>query len=243
LPRISPIYGLVIRSSGPQGSTKDVEEVGHVPTPAFEDLVGEKNSLRELIKFLPDLSRDLGRYAIDTPRSRSDYRVEHVVPVPFDPKAATAVTHKWILHAAWSDADRETLLGKFAVDPQFANRLVILRHHGGRSAQLTLTQQSTEVLGLRWPNMRDSLDHESIMYAELHDKHEIVDLYLIGYQLSMLARYFPDLWINSLESQCRASKIIERAIDVIVRKFPILVLSTLTRGGMLISTHRPTYYD
>ena len=89
-----------------------------------------------------------------------------------------------------------------------------------------------------WPNCRETMSHDTIFYAEDYDTLEIADGFLASYQLSMLSRYFPDLWVACLESQCKAAKLIERAVDILLKKFPILALSLLVPEGVVVSTHR-----
>jgi hypothetical protein len=93
-------------------------------------------------------------------------------------------------------------------------------------------------LEIRWPTSRETMDHQSIAYAEEIDTHEFVDGFVVAYQLSMLSRYFPDLWVACVESHCKAAKLIEQAVSLLIKKSPILALSMLTPGGITISTHR-----
>ena len=54
----------------------------------------------------------------------------------------------------------------------------------------------------------------------------------------MLSRYFPDIWIACIESQCKAAKLIERAVDIVIKKLPILALSFISFEDVVISTHK-----
>ena len=95
-----------------------------------------------------------------------------------------------------------------------------------------------EPIQFQFPDSREAMDHSTISYADHVEMFEIVDLYLVAYQLSMLSRYFPDLWVKCIESQCLSAKLISRATEIIGRKFPILCLSLLNGEKTVISTHR-----
>jgi hypothetical protein len=82
------------------------------------------------------------------------------------------------------------------------------------------------------------MNHDTISYATSPGAHELTDLYLVAFQLSMLARYYPDIWVSCIESQGRCSKLIERSVDLIIKKLPILALSLLGPEEVVISTHR-----
>ena len=54
----------------------------------------------------------------------------------------------------------------------------------------------------------------------------------------MLSRYYPDIWVSAVESRCIAAKLLERAVDIAIKKFPILTLSIISGEETIISTHR-----
>ena len=110
------------------------------------------------------------------------------------------------------------------------------------AAIVTVQWTGTEAALFKWPSARETMNCETISYAADVDTHELVDLYLVAYQLSMLSRYFPDLWISCVESQCKAAKLVERAIDIIIQKLPVLALSMFSNDGLTISTHRAPWH-
>jgi hypothetical protein len=134
-------------------------------------------------------------------------------------------------------------LEEFSVTPRFADALKFDGPDNGRSGIVSIQFKEGEEIGFRWPNSRDTMNHDSISYAGMPETHEIVDLYLVAYQLSMLSRYFPDIWVRCIESQCRAAKLIERATGIIARKLPILTLSMLSGEETVVSTHREPWKD
>jgi hypothetical protein len=103
---------------------------------------------------------------------------------------------------------------------------------------VTVDVISDQSMNFHWPEGRETMDHFTVSYAGHVETLEIVDLYLVAYQLSMLSRYFPDIWVRCIESQCLSAKLISRATEIIGRKFPILCLSILNNEKTVISTFR-----
>lgn len=74
------------------------------------------------------------------------------------------------------------------------------------------------------------------------DIPEVADMFLISYALSILSRYYPDVWVSFLESHCKGAKLIERIVRVITLKLPVLILNQLSGRLYIISNHRPFWY-
>jgi hypothetical protein len=87
------------------------------------------------------------------------------------------------------------------------------------------------------------LNNETILYAEIIDTHEFVDGYRAAFGLSMLSRYYPDLWVRCLESHCIAAKAIEHFVFVMIKKFPIMALGHLANDDIVISNHMPPWFQ
>jgi hypothetical protein len=97
-------------------------------------------------------------------------------------------------------------------------------------------------LHFQYPSIRENINNEQVALAFDVDTLEVVDAYLVGYALSMLARYYPDYWIGCLDSHCKAAKVIERLVFVLIRKFPVMALKLLASDDIVISTHRPPWH-
>src|ERR1700722_2684041 len=232
LPTVVGMHAVTSRAAAaPTGATiRSLGGVGQSTVPTIGSLVGVKRSILDLIKYLPDLSGHLYRYGIEAPRSRSGHTID---------VSNSHTLHTWFLHWAGSIAVREALLEEFEVDPNCGLNFTIHRDDATLGAFEKLTWAPPAPLpSFSWPSCRETLNHDAITYLNMQDGHEIVDLYIIAYQLSMVARYYPDLWISCIESQCKAAKLIEGAVDLIMKKLPILALSILSPAGLTISTHR-----
>jgi hypothetical protein len=109
---------------------------------------------------------------------------------------------------------------------------------GDRVWKVSFVYNTPGEASFKWPTSRETAHHDSISYAAEIDTHEVVDCFILAYQLSMLSRYYPDLWISCLESRCKAAKIIERTVDLLISKAPVMMLSLIWAGGITISTHQ-----
>lgn len=47
---------------------------------------------------------------------------------------------------------------------------------------------------------------ERVLFPDRLMNYEMVDAFLLSYQLSMLSRYFPDLWLACLDSHSKAAR-------------------------------------
>lgn len=234
LPAKGPVFAAVKRSYG-STNTISMQTVGEYRVPAIDTLAGTKKTLLELLKYLPDLNSDLQRFGIKTVQSRSTHEVQH--------NTTGETTHTWRIHGCRSETELETLLENFAVSPRLSDALDFQGPENATTGIVTLRFKPLHDFGIRWPSSRDTMNHDTISYADMPETHEIIDLYLVAYQLSMLSRYFPDIWVSCIESQCRAAKLIERATDIITKKLPILTLSMLCNEEIVISTHREPWKE
>jgi hypothetical protein len=196
----------------------------------FDEIVGKKHTAASLLRYLPDLHTELDRYGIPVLRSRTTHEV--IV------KRDNTHLHTWRIHGIAPSADRENFLEKFKFDPRLVEKVIFDAGDGSIGGILRVELPPLLDLKMEWPTCRDTMHHDTISYGEDTSYKEIIEMYLLSFQLSMLARYFPDLWISCIESQCRAAKLIEGCIGVVRRKFPILCLSELSSMGLVISTHR-----
>jgi len=146
--------------------------------------------------------------------------------------------HQWRVHGCRTTGERDALLNKFKINAKDSDRVTWTGLEDNfLSGIITIALDNIGRTEFSWPTSRDNMNHDSISYANIEDTHEIVDLYLLSYQLSMLSRYFPDIWVSCIESQCKAAKLIERTVSLIVKKLPILTLTMLAGEETVISTH------
>jgi hypothetical protein len=234
LPDQEPVYAHHERRAGGfvQRSTRLVGGNTRKPLSAISKT---KWTLLDLLAVFPDLDSDLRKCGVKKIRSRSTmYVLEN---------EDNLLTYRWIIHGCGSKEELETLLKKFTVLTNPEKKLTISITPDGVGAEILLVSMPKEELQFEWPNVRETVEHYNVSYADDAELFEVVELYLVAYQLSMLSRYFPDLWVRCIESQCLAAKLISRATEVIGRKFPILCLSILNKRKTVISSYRQPELD
>ncbi len=206
--------------------------VGQQFASSFDRLQGKKFNIIDLMSLLPDLQHDLSRSNISSPHTRSTLSVE------VDTDKNTHFT--WALHDCGSIERKQKILNNFEFRSDYAQLVNIIDTHNdtGQIIKISTPYSSFNEITFRFPDARETMSHESIMFHQNIDRLEIVDFYLLIYQLSMLSRYFPDIWVKCIESQCLAAKLIEHTINLIIKKFPILALSALYDTEVIITTHR-----
>lgn len=195
-----------------------------------EEISERKYSCIDLVKHLPDLCYDLARYGVSFPFSRVDHRVEA--------SRKNGVKSRWVLHGASSVDAMNAILDQFSAGGGWHEGFSAELSDGAAGCIVNYAHLYDEVPLITWPATRETLANEFIAYSTELDTSEFVDSYILSFQLSMLSRYFPDLWISCLESHCRSAQVIEAAVNVIRNKAPMLALSKMTFGGLVVSNHK-----
>lgn len=231
LPERGNVYANIRKSQG-QGETASVNYLpaGGYNVPSYQSIQGQKFSILSLLKYLPDLDSELLRFGLATSRSRTTHEISAA--------ADGEVVHTWRIHGCRTSEERDELLSKFSVVPRYSDALSCIGTDDTTGGIVRLAFRTPAAIGFTWPPCRETLSHDTISYADAPETHEVVDLYLVAYQLSMLSRYYPDIWVSFIESHCKGAKLVERATELLIKKLPILVLSMLSTEETVISTHR-----
>ena len=195
----------------------------------FGSITNKRRILLDLLALFPDLDLDLQKCGVRKIRARSILKIS---------EDAERVRYSWSFSGCENAQDLESILENFALEPRFIDCIRFDGVPDGSSGLVFVEFTRGTPIRFQWPDSREAMDHSTISYADQVEMFEIVDLYLVAYQLSMLSRYFPDLWVKCIESQCLSAKFISRATEIIGRKFPILCLSLLNGEKTVISTHR-----
>lgn len=243
LPTHVPLYSQVSFQRGRMTNTRR-EQAGteNCATPA--ELVTRSWTLLDLLLYLPDLRNNLLRYQESCPCSRMSYTITVKLDSAGRPREQD---HYWRIHGADSHDDLLHILNQFRVPACNAGSFNCDIHAGASSCTVTFHRKADDV-GLpgkplfQYPSMRVDMNQESYAFAKQLDTPEFVDAYLCAFGLSMLARYFPDIWITCLDSHCRATKIIERLVDILIEKAPLTAASVLANEDLVISTQRPPWF-
>lgn len=235
LPTSSPVYGIVAKQNASGAVSVNRVRVGSDAHMDSQTIIGYKSSILELLKHLPDLNTSLLSCGVSVPSSRLDYRI-------VTDAAGQNRTCEWRIHEAGSAQDLQIILNQFSLPENLQDKFTKKISENGKSCIASLTLDGNASL-FSYPSYRETINNESIMYGDKQlDTPEIVDAYLAAYGLSMLSRYFPDIWVSCLESHCRAAKLIERLVFVLIKKAPVMTLGLMRSDDFVVSTHRAPWH-
>ncbi|MCA3357294.1 MAG: hypothetical protein ING02_04820 [Roseomonas sp.] len=234
LPNRQSVYAIFERTMG-GFLARGMHAVGGSTLAPISSISDKRWSLLNLLSLFPDLDSDLRKCGVEKIRSRTSLTVSE--------NDEEQMAYVWRIHGCENKQDLEILLKKFAVQPGFENLRNFTPYPSGLGGELRVNFQRGDHITFEWPDVRETLEHSTISYADHVEMFEIVELYLVAYQLSMLSRYFPDLWVYCIESQCLSAKLISRATEIIGRKFPILCLSILNDEKTVISIYRQPWLE
>lgn len=214
-----------------QGSRRNMEYVGNFQIPEFSDLKGTKKDLMFLLTRLPDLYSDLVRYGVNVDSARGELRVyrDEVIKQEYN---------EFTFHSSPSPEGFLRVIENFTCE--YGVNFEYGFFDGGKSGFISTRKDKHWTFS--FPDSRTTMDHKTIYYAEPLATPEVVDLFLVSYALSMLSRYFPDIWVSFLESHCKGAKLVERIVRVLTLKMPNLMLNQITGSELVISNHRPPWH-
>lgn len=208
-----------------------LDVVGGTSRVKYSEISGTKSPLLGYLMFLPDLVGELRRYGVAPVSSRFDH--EAIIQ-----KNGTR-KESWYIHGAGAPQNLEMLLDAFKAPARNIHAFSASLEDGVSGGIVSFVwDKKDEPVMFQFPSSRVALSFDNVCYADDVQTHEFVDMYVASFGLSMLARYFPDLWVTCLESNCLAAKLIERFAGVLVKKAPMLALSLLSGQDYFISTHR-----
>lgn len=214
-----------------QGSRRNMEYIGNFQIPEFSDLKNIKKDLMFLLTRLPDLYTDLARYGVNVDSARGELRV-------YLNEVLNQEHNEFTFHSSPSPEAFLKVIENFTCEDG------VIFEYGffdGSNSGFVRTRKDNQ-WAFTFPDSRTTMDHKTIYYADPLATPEVVDLFLVSYALSMLSRYFPDIWVSFLESHCKGAKLVERIVRVLTLKMPNLMLNQMTGSELVISNHRPPWH-
>ncbi len=193
-------------------------------------LESRKSSLTELLIRLPDLSESYRRFGTRIAFTRTV--IEKESRSTSDGEPAFEFTYR--LFGTPDESCFEEILWAFSIENDLQHLIKCVRGDTGGIVTVGPLKEGQLYVA---PEVRVSIEGHTLMYGQSYELTEFGDAYLASFGLSMLSRYFPDLWVTALESHCRASKLAERFIDTYLAKFPMLALGSIQDKDVLFSTH------
>ena len=226
-------FSAVVRTTQAGTLRKRIAEIGTATFLPFESVPVRRRSLMDLTRTLPDFALDLRRFGINVAASRTTIEVDHNADTGAD-------TIRFRIHGAGTEEELHEILWRFGVPSQHWEKLHCVCVSTGAIVTYKFPKDDYR---LRYPEVAVTDDAEAIMYGCSIDMQEIADAYQVAFGLSMLSRYFPDVWLACLESHCKAAKIIERFVEIYIHKFPSLAISYMVGRPMFFSTRRAPNFD
>jgi len=234
LPGNDKVFALVHRSVGGRMSRTGVEPIGEEDMLSPREIAGRKCHLLGMLRFFPDLHRDLRRYGVIVASSRMNYEVTKQDEID-------SQQHKWTIHGTFNQACLEEIWGSFKAPPAYTECFQLEVDPTYTAAIVTFRILNPNAV-CQFPCIRVDLNNNQFLYAEDLKTPEIVDAFMVAYGLSMLSRYYPALWISCLESHCKAAQLIERAVWIMIHKVRVMGLRILSDRDIFISTQRAPWY-
>ena len=231
IPKVDPHYTVFHRYDQEGSVLSGIGRFSFAKFIDFEELVGEEPALIDLVKRVPDLENDLRRLGIATGGSRLSEKVE---------MTDQRTLRKWIIHKCESEVDLDKIISEFTFNDN-PDGIEFKKHiaENKLSAVISIEYDSKTKLSYKSPESRWTSDGIQFCYPGSFTTPEIVDCFGILYLIGMICRYYPDLWITTLDKHSLSSKILEGTIEVMKKKFPILALSLLNQEKIIISPHLP----
>ena len=197
---------------------------------AIEALLGEHFDLLELISQMPDMWMHLVELRIDSALCPGKVELEtyrtFVQPVS-DPPEIEHVRQVWGFYVFAATTEQKETLKKLTK----ATPVLVVANESPTSLTMRIdtTFVPTDDSDFYIPDLVDSVTGR-LFFIPDYEKYvaEPAAQLMILYCLGMLARYYPDVWMGLIERNVLASELLDSVLNVIARKFPLLILDQLT---------------
>ena len=223
----------IIHNDYQHGSMRNMKSIGNYKIPKFHEMQDIKKNLIFILKRLPDLCEDLARYGVSVDHARGEHH-------SFFNENKMESWDDFVFHSSPSPDSLINVIGKFTCDDGV--NFIYDIHQGKTSGVVRRRKTNKDNFSFSYPDSRMTMDHKTIYYSDSITTPEIVDLFCISYALSMLSRYYPDVWISFLESHCKGAKLVERVVRILTLKVPTLMLNQIKGTELIISNHRPLWH-
>lgn len=195
--------------------------------------VSAKYSALDLCRRLPDLEENFRHLGLRRDVVRCSTSVTH---------RNHKVEHRFIIHEPASQETEDALMELFkfhcnTLSEEHYQTINVARFPGG--GWMVKIPSNGHTLRFECPSIRWSLTGEEYMLASPSESWEWLDAFITSYILSMLSRYFPDIWMNCLESRCGSAAIAQRFVTAYTRKFPQLALELMSGSRTVFTVRSP----
>lgn len=234
LPDFYSTYGITRESKGGIGQSS-FRPVGKEDAANYADLSGRSVSCLELASRFPDLCHIISRLGKAADISRC------TVSLFADD---TNVRNEWVIHGASSRSSFERILDRFSAPSNWVSGFSIKLTESGSGGviEYNCPKDLYKISTFSFPSLRFDRNYEYWMFAESLDNLEAVDATLMSFALSMLSRYYPDLWISCLESRCGSSVVASDFVELYSVRYPALALSLMLDDDTFVSPRQPPWH-
>lgn len=217
------------------GRLINMQEIGCYEIDDFSKIDGMQFTLLDLMKKLPDLFHILNRVGIEQQFVRGELVVDDLSNGDF----------KFLIHEVPKNISLDDIFNNFKCDSgvMFCYEMDYISKTGLIRTRLNKSWEFSACVS------RESLDHESFFLLDLDKANngdsvcipEVAELFLVSYGLSMLSRYYPDIWVDFLESNSQRVVLVKKVVELLMAKFPNLILNEIEGRKINITSYRPTW--
>ena len=201
----------------------------------IESLIKRKFNCFDLVKSLPDLFFTLDQIGIISDLNLGDASITNFDDVPsqlYDQPDKSVPISKTILNFSidgLSPERKNILVTRYlslSKDP-----LMFLEKDWGTSVSLRLAKQRFDEKEIEFSCTPDIVDDVNCRKFYILNPEEclpeIASQFMLLFCLGMMCRYYPDIWIKTLDKNVQITEFLDSLINVIYRKFPNLILDQM----------------
>jgi hypothetical protein len=203
--------------------------------PPIKSLIKSKFNCFDLVKSLPDLFFTLDQIGIPSDLNLGYASIANFDDVPsplYNQPDKSVPISKIILNFSidgLSDVRKNILVNRYLSSSK--DPLMFLDKDWGTSVSLRLEKQIFDEKEFKFSYIPDIVDDINCRKFYILNPEEclpeIASQFMLLFCLGMMCRYYPDIWIKTLDENVQITEFLDSLINVIYRKFPNLILDQM----------------
>jgi hypothetical protein len=197
----------------------------------LEEIADQEFNLLDLVKSMPDMFDTLLELGLQPDLCKGNLKATAIRFYKDDADDKKVWTHTQESHDFFLDGlnqKSKELLLKFYNE---INPDIKVQADLGTNLHLVVERdiENTEIKRWYYPDVVEDIN--SIKYFILKPKDYISEpasFFVFAYALSMLARYYPELWIMAITKNVRFAEFVDTVLNTMSRKYPNLILDQMT---------------
>jgi hypothetical protein len=188
----------------------------------IDDLIGNRFNGIDLLKSLPDMFLSLQELGVNPHLCRGGIRMSRTTPAEGSEGQKAKVTYHFFLNGLHQGYN-ERLKALYAKK----NPAIKIWEDLGENLHLILDPQEDDCY---FPDVVDDINNQKyfILQPETYVPEPAAHLVLL-FCLGMMSRYYPDIWMKVLEKDVLTAEFTDSLLNMLYRKFPVLILDQITR--------------